>query len=159
MPDWDAIKAEYLAGGIGLKRLAQKHGVPYGTMRRRADIEHWTKLRDGVEIKASSLVLDDISEAKRANCEKLYDAADQILDCVIECIRALRGTGEAIQPKTLKELSGVLKDIKDVKNARSPLDVDEQKARIAALRKSVDDADKSQTVKIVIDEEARSWAK
>ena len=45
--DWDALRAEYIAGGISQRALAEKHGVKYGELRRRAVEEEWTALRDG----------------------------------------------------------------------------------------------------------------
>ena len=41
------MRAEYIAGGIGQRALAEKHGVKYGELRRRAGEEKWTALRDG----------------------------------------------------------------------------------------------------------------
>ena len=45
--DWDALRAEYIAGGIGQRALAEKHGIKYGELKRRAGEEKWTALRDG----------------------------------------------------------------------------------------------------------------
>lgn len=44
--DWDAIRAEYVAGGISQKALAERHGVPLGTLSRRAVAEGWVSARE-----------------------------------------------------------------------------------------------------------------
>ena len=40
--DWTAIRAEYISGGIGQRKLAEKHGVKYTALRFHADSEGWT---------------------------------------------------------------------------------------------------------------------
>ena len=44
--DWSALREEYLAGSVGQKALAEKHGVPYSALRHRAAEEGWKALRD-----------------------------------------------------------------------------------------------------------------
>lgn len=44
---WEALRAEYVAGGISQRALAEKHGVSYSALKRRAAGEGWTALRDG----------------------------------------------------------------------------------------------------------------
>ena len=36
MPDWEKIRAEYIAGGISLRELAQKYGINRGAVGRKA---------------------------------------------------------------------------------------------------------------------------
>lgn len=43
--DWEALRAEYIAGGIGQRALAEKRGVKYGELKRRAAAEGWVALR------------------------------------------------------------------------------------------------------------------
>lgn len=50
--DWNAILAEYIAGGISQRKLAKKYGVPEGTLLDRAHSEKWAKLRDESNNKA-----------------------------------------------------------------------------------------------------------
>lgn len=40
--DWSAIRAEYIAGGISTRKLADKYGVSYNTLKYRAKVEGWT---------------------------------------------------------------------------------------------------------------------
>lgn len=40
-PNWDRIKAEYLAGGTSYRQLAEKYGVVLKTLERRAKSEGW----------------------------------------------------------------------------------------------------------------------
>ena len=44
--DWAAARAEYLAGGIGQKKLAQKYGATLREVSRRSRAEGWVTLRN-----------------------------------------------------------------------------------------------------------------
>ena len=43
--DWEALRAEYVAGGVSQKALAERHGVSYAALCRRAAVEGWAKAR------------------------------------------------------------------------------------------------------------------
>ena len=45
MPDWAALKEEYVAGQMSYRFLSRERGVPYDALRRRAGAEGWTALR------------------------------------------------------------------------------------------------------------------
>lgn len=38
---WEAIKTEYITTDISQRKLAEKHGVPYPAIRKRAEREGW----------------------------------------------------------------------------------------------------------------------
>lgn len=61
--DWNAIRAEYIAGGISHRILAEKHGVPYTTLARRAALEKWRKQRDEADRKAVEKLVQKASSA------------------------------------------------------------------------------------------------
>lgn len=53
--NWEALRAEYVAGGIGQAALTRKHGVKPGTLKRRARDEGWVALRrDAAEERAGA---------------------------------------------------------------------------------------------------------
>ncbi|MER2142402.1 MAG: hypothetical protein ABS888_01300 [Eubacteriales bacterium] len=52
--NWAALRAEYVAGGIGQRALAQKHGVKPGTLEKRAREEGWAALRGAAEARRSA---------------------------------------------------------------------------------------------------------
>ena len=45
-PDWEGIRAEYVAGGVSQRALAERRGVSYGALRRRAAAEGWAGARE-----------------------------------------------------------------------------------------------------------------
>lgn len=52
MADWNAIRAEYIGGGISQRKLAKKHSVAIGTLLEKANKEGWAKQRERVQNKA-----------------------------------------------------------------------------------------------------------
>lgn len=44
--DWNAIRAEYIGGGISQRKLAAKHGVSFNTLKDIANAEKWHDLRE-----------------------------------------------------------------------------------------------------------------
>lgn len=44
--DWLKIKTEYINGDISYRKLAEKHSIPFPTLRDRAMNEGWKELRD-----------------------------------------------------------------------------------------------------------------
>ena len=48
-PNWGKIRNEYVNGYISYKKLADKHGIPYQTLRDRATKEKWFEKRKSGE--------------------------------------------------------------------------------------------------------------
>ena len=77
MADWNAIRAEYIGGGISQRKLAKKHGVAIGTLLERANNEGWAKQRERVQnkavIRAEQKAVDSASDfaAKAAQCRAM----------------------------------------------------------------------------------------
>jgi len=75
--DWNAIRAEYIGGGISQRKLAKKHGVAIGTLLERANKEGWAKQRERVQnkavIRAEQKAVDSASDfaAKAAQCRAM----------------------------------------------------------------------------------------
>ena len=59
---WRKIKAEYIAGGISQRKLAEKHGVNRNLLMRKAQKEHWKDKRDAAEAKALEKVEQKTAE-------------------------------------------------------------------------------------------------
>ena len=66
--DWSALREEYLAGGIGQRALAEKHGVPFSALKRRATGEGWKVQRDA---RAGSSEDSDTEIARRTRRKML----------------------------------------------------------------------------------------
>lgn len=60
--NWRKIKAEYIAGGISQRKLAEKYGVSRNLLMRIANKEKWNEKRKQTEAKAMELVEQKTAE-------------------------------------------------------------------------------------------------
>ena len=150
--DWKAIKAEYIAGGIGYRKLAEKYGVSFGTLSKIAMRENWTDLRKKACEKTGTVLAERIGKRNAKKSAKIDDLADRLLDKMEELVDIL------IDGRDLKALASALKDLKEVKGIKDKLDVKEQKARIRKLEREANETeDRSKEVVIKIEGGDDSW--
>lgn len=77
--DWNAIRAEYIGGGISQRKLAKKYGIAEGTLLQRANVEHWQKLRNQAEIKSITRTEQKTAEAAADNAIIAADLKKRLL--------------------------------------------------------------------------------
>ena len=65
--DWNAIRAEYIGGGISQRKLAKKYGVSETTLMKKANAEGWHKLREKAESKSTAQAQQKTAEAAADN--------------------------------------------------------------------------------------------
>ena len=84
---WRKIKAEYIAGGISQRALAEKYGISQATVERRAKKEKWTAKRRQAEGKSIEKVTEKKAEAVADNAvmlERIKTKLLQKLDGMID---------------------------------------------------------------------------
>lgn len=142
--DWNEIKAEYIAGGTSYRKLAEKYGVPFSTLKEHARKEQWTDLREKARHKADTKFANLVGESQAKKSLKINDVADKLLDKIVDLLEAL----EVADSQTIKQCTSALKDIKDIKGLKSDIDIREQEARIDKLRKDAmeENTDKNITI-------------
>ena len=150
MADWAKIKTEYLTTNTSYRELSQKYGVHYTNIAKRAKKEDWQQQRqqhiNTVQTKAQQAV--ERKQVDRA--ARLDEAADLLLDKVMEFMAMSEDM--LVNTQAMKHLSGVLKDIKEIKGFKSDADLREQEARIAKLRREAEvDVDKGDVPKLVVE--------
>ena len=91
--DWKRIKAEYIAGGTSYRKLAEKYGVSFSTLRKVAAKEQWTELRNRAGAKRDTKIIDSVSEkeAQKAidKLARVSDLTDMLLDKLEQAIAEL----------------------------------------------------------------------
>lgn len=153
--DWKSIKAEYIAGGIGYRKLAEKHGVSFSTLSQMAMREKWTDLRKKANDKADTVLADTIGKRNAKKSAKIDTLVDMLLDRLIDRMDDL-----LVEGKDAKSIASALKDLKDLKGIKDKLDVKEQKARIRKLEKEAEAEDKTDNeVKVVMDDGLDEYSK
>ena len=131
--DWNAIRAEYIGGGISQRKLAEKYGVSPDYLMQKAHKEHWRKDRDeavkkGLEKsqqKAASVMADNSTIAARIRTKLLLKLEKEI-DALPARIGSEHSTGiveygknekgakqrkEVITAYKLRDLSSAFKDL------------------------------------------------
>ena len=84
---WRKIKAEYIAGGISQRALAEKYGVPLSSLVKHAKKEKWTAKRKESETKAVEKVSEKTAEIVADNAvllERIKTKLLQRLDRMVE---------------------------------------------------------------------------
>ena len=84
--NWEAIRAEYIGGGISQRKLADKHGVNADILMQRANREHWKQDRDKVfskamaktQQKAADAISDNVTIAARIRTKLLRRLENEV---------------------------------------------------------------------------------
>ena len=94
---WRKIKAEYIAGGISQRALAEKYGIPWGTMRVKANKEKWNTKRIAAEKKA-------MQNAEQKAAEEVADNAVMLQRIKAKLLKKLDSMVEAYPDKNVAEM-------------------------------------------------------
>ena len=152
--DWEAIKAEYIAGGTSYRKLAVKHSVPFSTLKDRAKREKWTDLKTQAQHNSDTKLIETIGEQNGTYTVKINDVADKLLKKIDETLDMY---GEGISGKSSKEYAAALKDIKEIKGIKTEMDLREQEARIDKLRSEIDGDKKDNTIVVAFADEVKRY--
>ena len=154
--DWKKVKAEYIAGGTSYRKLAEKYGVSFSTLKEIARRDKWTDLKEKARYKADTKFADLMGEKQANRSAKILDVADMLLDKITNTLNAM----DVVDSQSIKHFTSALKDIKDIKGYKSELDLKEQSARIAKLEKEAQAENNNHTeVNITFGtDEEKAWA-
>ena len=158
MADWQKIKTEYITTDTSYRKLAKKYGVHYNAVANRAKQEGWVSQRNQYCDKTVTKTVNAISDKQVDRAANLVSVADLLLAKVKSLVES---DAEVLSDtQSLKHISGVLKDIKEVQMIRSDKDLEEQDARIAKLRKEAEKEEHSDnTIVIQFAEGSEEYAK
>lgn len=91
--DWIAVKNEYINGNCSYRKLAEKYGIPFGTLRARAQKEKWPKLREKqlhrISTKTAQKTAEQIAKQEADRAARIYAASDELLIRIEQAIREL----------------------------------------------------------------------
>ena len=148
MADWQAIKTEYITTDTSYRKLAQKYGVDSAVIGRRAKKEEWVKLRQQHIDKTHTKAVNAIGTKQAEMAAKLYGVGGLLLDRVKGL---LEDNPELLaDTSSMKDVSVVLKNLKDLMSVKSEADMREQEARIDKLRKEAMVEKENNEVKVTI---------
>ena len=132
MADWQAIKTEYITTDTSYRKLAQKYGVTYNNIGIRSRKEGWPELRDQHNAKTMTKAMNAIASQQASRAARLQTVADKFLTKVE---RLIEDEEELLaDTSSMRDISRILKDLKDIQMIKSDADMREQEARIEKLR-------------------------
>lgn len=79
-PDWEAIRADYVANGLSYRELGKKYGVSHATVARRAGKEGWVKQSATICDTVRDTVNTAIAEQKTDAMLTMLHAADTMAE-------------------------------------------------------------------------------
>lgn len=149
--DWKAIKTEYITDeSSSYRKLGKKYGISHNIIGARAVREGWVEQRKQFQSKTLSKTLTAISNGQAKRASRLQAVADKLLDKIEAAVDSFEMKDLLTDRQALRQLTGALKDIKDIQMIRSEADLREQEARIRSLEKQAekdeDDCQKQITV-------------
>lgn len=118
--DWNAIRAEYIGGGISQRKLAEKHGVSTGALLQRANAEGWAKSRENAknkaitkaEQKAADIASDNATIAANIQRQGLLILQRLFEDYAQHTCTERRESGDGVtEVKRLRDLTAAYKDL------------------------------------------------
>ena len=156
MADWKKIKTEYITTDTSYRKLAKKYGVNYRTICVRSKQEGWIEQREQHINKTTTKTLEAISNKQVDRAANLISVSDLLLAKVKNLLEM--DSEVLADTQSMKHISGVLKDIKEVQMIRSDADMREQEARIANLRKQAEkEENQNRDVTVTIEGGDPSW--
>jgi hypothetical protein len=148
MADWQAIKTEYITTDTSYRKLAQKYGVNTTNIAKRASSEGWVEQRKQNANKTLSKTLNAIGEKQAERTAKLIGVSDLLLNKVKSLLEADEEL--LVDTSVMKDVSIILKNLKDIQMIKSDSDMREQEARIDKLRKEAAIEKENNEIKVTI---------
>lgn len=159
--DWQAIKTEYITTDISYRKLAQKHGVGESTLFAKASKEKWVEAKEQHQNKTIAKTINAIGTAQAQRAARLQTVADKLLGKIEAAVDNFDMEVLFMDKQALRQITGALKDIKDIQMIKSDADLREQEARIEKLRREAEREDQSGSneVTVTILGGAEAWQK
>ncbi len=140
--DWQKIKTEYITTNTSHRKLAEKYGVHATKISVTASREGWSKLREQYRSKTVAKTINAIGTAQAQRAARLQTVADKLLSKIEEAVDSFDMEILFVDKQALRQITGALKDIKDIQMIKSEADLREQEARIEKLRREAEREDK-----------------
>lgn len=152
--DWKKVKAEYIRGGVSYRKLAEKYGVSFSSVRRRAEKENWTDLRTQAEQKISTKIVEKVASQEAQRVDAFQNLADKLLRHITDNIDLLASNATSV-----KDITVAIKNLREIKGVKHEIDLKEQEARIAKLQKDAMADDKQDNeIKVIIEGDLEKYS-
>lgn len=157
MADWQSIKTEYITTDTSYRKLAQKYGVSYVQIGNVGREENWVELRKQHLDKTLTKSMNAISKKQADRAANLIAVSDLLLGKVKNLLEA--GEKLLVDTSIMKDVSIILKNLKDIQMIRSEADMQEQDARIKKLQKEAMVEKENNEIKVTISQDLDEYSK
>lgn len=144
--NWRKIKAEYIAGGISQRAIAEKYGVSQATVERRAKKEKWTTERKAAEGRTIEKVSEKTAETIADNAVLLQNIKTKLLKRLEKMVdeypeeslaeyKERKGNGRNYTEKIyrMRDIAAVYAALED-KTVRASVDIEDLSPLMELLR-------------------------
>lgn len=156
MIDWKTIETEYVTTDISHRQLAEKYGICRSTISKKATDDKWSEKRNKHRDKTVAKAVNAVGTKQANMTAKLYGVGGLLLDRVK---LLLEDNPEVLaDTSSMKDVSVVLKNLKDLMSVKSDADMREQEARIDKLRKEAMVEKENNEVKVTMAGELEEYS-
>lgn len=156
MIDWKTIETEYVTTDISHRQLAEKYGICRSTISKKATDDKWSEKRNKHRDKTVSKAVNAVGKSQAEQTAKLFSVSGLLLNKV----QNLLEDNEELLADTsaMKDVSVVLKNLKDLLMVKSDADLREQEARIEKLRKEAQKSEEgTRAIEVVFAAGPEEW--
>lgn len=147
---WNAMRTEYISSdNSSYRQLEKNYGVSFNKIRKRSLEEDWQGKREEFKTNRANKSLDLVAEYQAGECAKAFKVASKLLEKIEKAVDAI----EDADTGAIKQLTGAIKDLKEIGVFRSDMDRLEQQARINKLRKDAEEEQTDTTITVVFEED------
>lgn len=157
MIDWKTIETEYVTTDISHRQLAEKYGIGRSRLSQYASQEKWSEKRDKHRAKTVSKAVNAIGTKQAERTAKLIGVSDLLLDKIKSLLEADEEL--LVDTSVMKDVSIVLKNLKEIQMIKSEADLREQEARIDKLRKEAMVEKENNEIKVTISQDLDEYSK
>ena len=149
MIDWKTIETEYVTTDISHRELCEKYGICRSTISKKASEDKWTEKRNNHRANTVAKAVNAVGTKQANMAAKLYGVGGLLLDKVKSL---LEDNPELLaDTSAMKDVSVVLKNLKDLMSVKSDADMREQEARIKKLRREAEPDKGAEAPKLVVE--------
>lgn len=147
---WNAMRTEYISSdNSSYRQLEKNYGVSFNKIRKRSLEEDWQGKREEFKTNRANKSLDLVAEYQAGECAKAFKVASKLLEKIEKAVDAI----DDADTGAIKQLTGAIKDLKEIGVFRSDMDRLEQQARINKLRKEAEEEQADTTITVVFEED------
>lgn len=106
--DWESLKNEYATTSISMRALADKYGINQNQLLSRAKRGKWSEARTHARHAVYTDTIRKVASDQANRISRMMSVADKIMDAIE------KATEGDVDTQALKQLTGALKDIRDI---------------------------------------------